>query len=112
MIKSQKEAIKHQLICSLCAYTIDNQKIIDSYRDNHTFLIKHCINCLSLQHSKNRSIKERLKILMKHPEMIRLMCRDSYKKEKCLECGCEYFVTWNGHCPKCGENLSLNMYSI
>lgn len=112
MIKSKKVALKHQLICSLCAYTIDNQKIIDSYRNNRTFLIKHCINCLSLHHSKNRSIKKYLKILMKRPDMIRFMCRNVYKQEKCRECDCEYFVAWNGFCPKCGENLCLNMYSI
>ena len=108
MFNSKKpDNITHQLICPLCACTIENQKIIDSYKANRTLVVKHCIHCLTLQPPKNRSIRKRLKTFIKHPDIIRFICRDLSSQELCKECGSEYFINWNGFCPKCGETLYL-----
>lgn len=108
MLNSKKKnEMIHQLICPLCACTIENQKIIDFYKANRTLLVKHCLHCLTLQPPKNRTIQKRLKMFIKYPNIIRFICRDLSSQELCKECGSEYFVNWNGFCPKCGEILYL-----
>ena len=95
------------LICTLCAHTIDEKRIITLFEKEQTHRIQHCTHCNTLHPIKKSNIKRWLELAFKHP--FRFRAYTKLAKKHCIQCDPFLLVEWNGRCPKCNAELLLKV---